>query len=143
MINTQARQEEHHRFLDKLGFPGELEPENARYTPVIEDDPLGHRYVPWAVNEAGQNLGVRHYDDALTMPQLGRHTKRGVVEGGNSMETPVSELNTTISKSQDFFNWMENIHSFKKSCPCESCFQKAADYKGTVEKATNFLAQGA
>tara|TARA_Y100001973_G_scaffold105449_1_gene178645 strand:+ start:425 stop:1876 length:1452 start_codon:yes stop_codon:yes gene_type:complete len=169
LINTQARQDEHHRFLDKLGFPGELEPENARYTPVIEEDPMGHKYVPWAVNEAGQNLGIRHYDDALTPPQLGRHTKRGVVEGGNSMETPVAKLNTTdsfsnqiskiannkakeaghpwytpeieikISKAQDFFNWMDNTHPFQKSCPCESCFQKSADYKGVVEKTTDFL----
>jgi len=97
LYNTQARQDEHHRLLDRYGFPAELEPENARYTPVIEDDPspMGHKYVPWAVNEAGQNLGMRYYDQALTKPQLGKYTKRGVIEGGNSKETPVSQLNTT------------------------------------------------
>ena len=62
LYNTQARQDEHHRLLDRYGFPPEVDPETARYTPVIEDDPspLGHKYVPWAVNEAGQNLGMRY-----------------------------------------------------------------------------------
>ena len=85
LYNTQARQDEHHRLLDRYGFPTEVEPETARYTPVIEDDPspLGHKYVPWAVNEAGQNLGMRYYNQALTKPQLGKYTKRGVIEGGN------------------------------------------------------------
>ena len=172
LYSTQARQEEHHRLLDKYGFPGELEPEYARNTPVIEDDPSpnGSSYVPWAVNEAGNNLGLRFYEDALTTPQIGGHKKRGVVEGGNSYETPVSQRNTTdgfnrllstlanrktkkaitgqynempvrLSKSDDFFNWMsrENNHIYKESCGCESCFQKSADYKGTVQRPTNFL----
>ena len=173
LYNTQARQDEHHRLLDRYGFPTELEPENARYTPVIEDDPspFGHKYVPWAVNEAGSNLGVRHYDEALTKPQLGKYTKRGVIEGGNSSETPVSKLNTTegfnnllsfiagqrmktsgsqnsgeiqvsLSKSvDDLFNWMaqDAKHMYKSSCPCEMCFQKSSDYKGTIEKVADFL----
>ena len=172
LYSTQARQEEHHRLLDKYGFPGELEPEYARNTPVIEDDPTpnGSSYVPWAVNEAGNNLGRRFYDEALTTPQIGGHQKRGVTEGGNSYETPVYERNTTegfnsllstlankktkkaitgqyeempvrISKSDNFFNWMaqEGKHMYKESCSCEFCFQKSADYRGTVERPTNFL----
>jgi len=173
LYNTQARQDEHHRLLDRYGFPAELEPENARYTPVIEDDPspFGHKYVPWAVNEAGSNLGVRHYDEALTKPQLGKYTKRGVIEGGNSTETPVSKLNTTegfnnllsfiagqrmrstgtqnsgeiqisLSKSvDDLFSWMaqQGKHVYKSSCPCEICFHKSSDYKGTIEKVADFL----
>merc|ERR1711964_174600 len=101
------------------------EPENARYTPVIEEDPslFAHRRPPWVVNEAGQNLGERFYDDALTTPQLGAFTKRGVAEGANSTETPVSQLNTTktfntvLTKSHDFFNWMEQQgkHIYKES----------------------------
>ena len=170
LMNTQGRQEEHHRLLDSYGFPGELEPEYARYTPVIEEDPspMAHKSPPWNVNEAGQNLGERHYDEALTPPQLGRYTKRGVAEGANSTETPTKQLNTTDSfsnivsslanqkakeaghpwyspeievkitkskDSQDFFNWMDsNNHMYKESCPCEYCFQKTADYKGTVER---------
>jgi len=155
LMNTQGRQDEHHRLLDAYGFPGELEPEYARYTPVIEEDPspMAHRVPPWNVNEAGQNLGTRHYEDVLTPPQLGRYTKRGVVEGANSTETPVTQLNTTasfsnvvssvanqtvevkIAKSNDFFNWMQqNNHIYKESCSCENCFQKTSDYKGTVEK---------
>ena len=173
LYNTQARQDEHHSLLDRYGFPAELEPENARYTPVIENDPspFGHKYVPWAVNEAGSNLGVRHYDEALTKPQLGRYTKRGVIEGGNSSETPVSQLNTTegfnnllsyiagqrmktsgtqnsgdiqisLSKSvDDLFNWMaqDAKHIYKSNCPCEICFHKSSDYKGTIEKVADFL----
>ena len=168
LYNTQGRQEEHHRLLDKLGFPGELEAEYARHTPVIEEDPspMAHNYVPWVVNEAGQNLGMRHYDDSLTQPMSNAGKKRGVIEGGNSFETPVSQLNTaegfnnllaarakekmlpsggieiTISKAQDFFNWMENAgkHIYKEACPCESCFQKSSNYRGVVEKEMNFLA---
>ena len=174
LVNTQGRQEEHHRLLDRYGFPGELEPEYARYTPVIEEDPslLAHKLPPWVVNDAGQNLGERHYDDALTPPQLGRYTKRGVVEGGNSGETPVSQLNTTdsfsnvlsqvankqakdeghpwysseieitITKSDEFLNWLkkENVHIYKESCPCESCFHKSSDYTGNKQRANNFLA---
>ena len=135
LINTQARQDEHHRLLDRYGFPEEIEPEFARYTPVVEYNPL-HSSPPWVVNEAGQNLGIRNYEDALTTPQIGTHTKRGIVEGANSNEVPVSELNSTdvfknilsmitsqkakeagrplaepkievkISKADDFFDWM-------------------------------------
>ena len=54
LINTQARQDEHHRLLDRYGFPEEIEPEFARYTPVVEYNPL-HSSPPWVVNEAGQN----------------------------------------------------------------------------------------
>ena len=173
LYNTQARQDEHHRLLDRSGFPTEVEPETARYTPVIEDDPspLGHKYVPWAVNEAGQNLGMRYYNQALTKPQLGKYTKRGVIEGGNSTETPVSKLNTTegfnnllsfmakkrmkdsgtqnsgdieiaLSKSvDDLFSWMaqHGKHMYKSNCPCEICFHKSSDYKGTIEKVADFL----
>lgn len=172
LYNTQARQDEHHRLLDKYGFPSELEPENARYTPVSYDiDPTGHNYVPWAVNEAGSNLGPRYYEEALTKPQLGKYQKRGVIEGGNSMETPISKLNTTegfnnllsfiakkrmkeagsqnsgeieikLSKSvDDLFNWMaqDAKHMYKSNCPCEMCFQKSSDYKGTIERTADFL----
>ncbi len=172
LYNTQARQEEHHRLLDRYGFPQEVEPEFARNTPVIEDDPspMGHSYVPWAVNEAGSNLGKRFYDDALTKPQMGKYKKRGVVEGGNSDETPAAKLNTTegfnnlltalaadrikasntqdsgdieikISKSDDFFNWMaqDAKHMYKSNCPCELCFHKSSDYRGTIERSADFL----
>ena len=143
LMNTQGRQEEHHRLLDAYGFPGELEPENARYTPVIEEDPslCAHRMPPWVVNEAGQNLGERYYEDALTTPQLGAFTKRGVAEGANSTETPVAQLNptdafnTVLAKADNFFDWMEQHgkHIYKESCPCEQCFNKSTDYKGTKE----------
>ena len=90
--------------------------------------------------------------------------KRGVIEGGNSTETPVSELNTAegfnsllntltkqspikkerkISKSVDnLFNWMaqHETHVYKSNCSCEICFHKSADYKGSIEKKADFLA---
>ena len=102
LINTQGRQDEHHRLLDAYGFPGEVEPEYGRYTPVIEEDPspFAHKTPPWLVNEAGQNLGERMYEDALTPPQLGRYTKRGVVEGGNSTETAVADLTSADAFSK-------------------------------------------
>ena len=162
--NTQARQAEHHRLLDRYGFPEEVDPEFARATQVsYEIDPSGHNYAPWVVNEAGDNLGIRYPEEALTKPLMTPTNKRGVVEGGNSSETPVSELNNSegfnnllntltkqapikkerkISKSVDeLFNWMaqEGKHMYKSTCPCEFCFQKSADYKGTIEKKADFL----
>ena len=161
--NTQARQDEHHRLLDKYGFPQEVDPEFARTTQVsYEIDPSGHNYAPWVVNEAGDNLAIRYPEESLTKPLMTPTNKRGVIEGGNSSETPVSELNTAegfnnllntltkqtpikeekrISKTADLFNWMaqEGNHLYKESCGCESCFQKSADYRGVVEKPTNFL----
>ena len=161
--NTQARQDEHHRLLDKYGFPEDVDPEFARATQVsYEIDPSGHNYAPWVVNEAGDNLGIRYPEEALTKPLMTPTNKRGVIEGGNSSETPVSELNTAegfngllntltkqtpikkekrVSKTADLFNWMaqEGKHVYKSTCPCEFCFQKSADYKGVVEKPTNFL----
>ena len=144
LMNTQGRQEEHHRLLDRYGFPSELEAEYARYTPVIEEDlsPFAHKYEPWIVNEAGQNLGERYYEDALTTPQLFGATKRGVVEGGNSTETP-NPTGYKISKSKEFFNWVEKSdpmvrvpHLVKQDCPCENCFQMNSDFRGTIEKTT-------
>tara|TARA_R110000824_G_scaffold401407_1_gene612033 strand:+ start:137 stop:1534 length:1398 start_codon:yes stop_codon:yes gene_type:complete len=161
--NTQARQDEHHHLLDKYGFPQEIDPEFARTTQVsYEIDPSGHNYVPWAVNEAGDNLAIRYPEEALTKPLIRPTNKRGVIEGGNSSETPVSELNTAegfnnllntltkqtpikeekrISKTADLFNWMaqEGNHIYKESCGCEFCFQKSANYMSVVEKPTNFL----
>jgi len=65
--NVLARELTHHQLLDDLGFPGELEAEDARYTPVTEYDPANPK-PPWIVNESGQDLGNRHVDDALTKP---------------------------------------------------------------------------
>ena len=54
-------------------------------------------------------------------------------EAGHPWYSP--EIEVKINKSQDFFNWMDsNNHMYKESCPCEYCFQKTADYKGTIEK---------
>ena len=162
--NTQARQEEHHRLLDRYGFPEEVDPEFARATQVSYGiDPSGHNYAPWVVNEAGDNLAIRYPEEALTKPLMTPTNKRGVIEGGNSTETPVSELNTAegfnsllntltkqspikkerkISKSVDnLFNWMaqHETHVYKSNCSCEICFHKSADYKGTIEKKASFL----
>jgi HK97 family phage prohead protease len=65
--NIIAREQMHHQLLDEQGFPGELEAEDARYTPVTEYDPATPS-PPWLVNESGQDLGNRHVDDALTKP---------------------------------------------------------------------------
>ena len=157
--NTQGRQEEHHRLLDRYGFPDELEAENARYTPVIEE--MLSPFAPmqdYHVNEAGEHLGERHYDDALTTPQLKPGINRGVVEGGNSSDIPVSDLvdadafnrvlasssleqtppkiEITISKADSFFDWMEKetpTHIYKESCGCEKCFKKTTDNSLTFE----------
>ena len=133
--NFPAREKEHHRFLDSMGFPSKVEAETRRYIPVADADPAGHNYVPWAVNSAGQELAMSHMEDALTPPKLGNYKQPGIQEGSNSIEVPVKKA------TDDFFNWMaqDAKHMYKESCPCELCFQKTSDYKGTVQRPTNFL----
>ena len=133
--NFPAREQEHHRFLDTMGFPSKVEAETRRYIPVADEDPAGHTYVPWAVNSAGQNLSMSHLSDALTPPIIGNYKQPGIQEGSNSIEVPVKKA------TDDFFNWMaqDSKHIYKESCGCEFCFQKSSDYRGTVEKPTNFL----
>jgi|TARA_R110000824_G_scaffold14552_4_gene61776 HK97 family phage prohead protease len=145
--NTQGRQREHHRLLDEYGFPAEIEPEMARYTPVLEEDPspFAHKKVPWSVNEAGDNLGIRHYEDALTMPVIGGHwVKPGVTEGGNSNEIPVSSL------TKSFLGWVrEEGITVKKDmrgeahnpslCKCEKCFVIKTNKQGTWQEDSDII----
>ena len=145
--NTQGRQQEHHRLLDEYGFPAEVESEMARYTPVLEEDPspFAHKKVPWAVNEAGQNLGIRHYDDALTPPVVGgEYVKPGVVQGANSKEIPVSSL------TKSFLGWVaEEGITVKKEvkgeahnpslCKCEKCFVIKTNKQGTWQEDSNII----
>jgi|TARA_R100000781_G_scaffold86329_1_gene53140 hypothetical protein len=63
--NYHGRERVHHNLLDEQGFPKELEAEFARYTPVMENP----KYVPWVVNEAGEEAGANHYEEALTPPK--------------------------------------------------------------------------
>tara|TARA_R110002110_G_scaffold206512_1_gene418732 strand:+ start:566 stop:2092 length:1527 start_codon:yes stop_codon:yes gene_type:complete len=49
-----------------------------------------------------------------------------------------------ITKSQEFFSWVEKSdpmirvpHLLKENCPCESCFQKNSDFRGTIEREAN------
>ena len=55
LMNEHARQLEHKRHLEELGFPKEVEPDFARYAPVSYDDenPTPSKIV----NQAGQDLG--------------------------------------------------------------------------------------
>ena len=68
--NLGGREAEHHQLLREYGFPSEQPPEAARYIPVVETEtndwgvPM-HNKPPWVVNEAGQELGLSHVDDAL------------------------------------------------------------------------------
>ena len=63
--NYHGRERVHHNLLDEQGFPKELEAEFARYTPVMENP----KYVPWVVNESGEEAGANHYEEALTPPK--------------------------------------------------------------------------
>ena len=63
----------HHRLLDAQGFPAEVLPEQARYIPVAETDlddegNIINRRPPWVVNEAGQDLGTSHVNEAFRPP---------------------------------------------------------------------------
>ena len=69
----RAREQLHHRLLDEQGFPAEVEPEQNRYIPVSEtevddDGKVIHQKPPWVVNEAGQDLGTRWTNEALSPP---------------------------------------------------------------------------
>jgi len=56
LMNRHARQLEHKRHLEELGFPEYVEPDFVRHAPVSYDDP--HNPTPSKiVNQAGQDLG--------------------------------------------------------------------------------------
>ena len=69
LTNEAARQKEHDQLLREYGFPSEVDPEANRYVPVIEtetDDkgiPINNK-GPWVVNEAGNDIGESHDEDA-------------------------------------------------------------------------------
>ena len=71
----RRRETLHHQFLDEQGFPAEVEPEQNRYIPTAEIEldensrPINVK-PPWVVNEAGQDLGTSHINEALTKPSL-------------------------------------------------------------------------
>jgi uncharacterized membrane protein YgcG len=72
----RRREQLHHRLLDEQGFPSELEPEQNRYIPVSEtevddDGKIVRQKPPWTVNEAGEDLGTRWTNEALTSPKAG------------------------------------------------------------------------
>jgi len=69
LTNEEARQQDHDQLLREYGFPSEVDPEANRYIPVVEtetDDkgiPINHK-GPWVVNEAGNDVGESHDEDA-------------------------------------------------------------------------------
>ena len=71
----RKRETVHHQLLDAQGFPAEVEPEQNRYIPTAEIEldensrPINVK-PPWVVNEAGQDLGTSHINEALTKPSL-------------------------------------------------------------------------
>ena len=79
ILGTEAyrkREQVHHQLLDAQGFPAELEPEQNRYIPVVEtevdeDGKILRQKPPWVVNEAGEDLGTRWTNEALTPPKAG------------------------------------------------------------------------
>ena len=76
----EAREQLHHRLLDEQGFPAELEPEWNRYIPVSETEvdeegKVIHQKPPWVVNEAGDDLGTRWTNEALSPPKGKPHAK--------------------------------------------------------------------
>jgi hypothetical protein len=68
--NIAGREAEHHRLLQRYGFPSEVDTDKMRYIPVAEtetdDDgiPINVK-PPWVVNEAGENLGERLDNDDI------------------------------------------------------------------------------
>jgi hypothetical protein len=68
--NITGREAEHHRLLQRYGFPSEVDTDKMRYIPVAEtetdDDgiPINVK-PPWVVNEAGENLGERLDNDDI------------------------------------------------------------------------------
>ena len=71
----RKREQVHHQLLDAQGFPSELESEQNRYIPTAEieldeNSKIIHPKPPWVVNEAGQDLGTSHANEALTSPSV-------------------------------------------------------------------------
>ena len=108
LYNTDGRVHQHWNLLHRMGWPSEMHPETGRYIPVSEADQIGMFVIPAdpkVVNEAGQELGYSHTDDALTPPAIGSFEKGGVPEGSNTPEMPITK---------SFLNWMEKESPWKK-----------------------------
>ena len=113
----RGREQLHHRLLDEQGFPAEVEPEQNRYIPVSEtkvddDGKVIHQKPPWIVNEAGQDLGTRHVNEALTSPSTKQihdkpyHVQKflgftGQRKKGLIIEGHDSALDTFLTKDND------------------------------------------
>ena len=66
--NEHARQLEHKRHLEELGFPEYVEPDFVRHAPVSYDDP--HNPTPSKiVNQAGQDLGDPNKEESSHFTQ--------------------------------------------------------------------------
>jgi len=63
LVNRHARQLEHKRHLEELGFPQYVEPDYVRHAPVSYDDP-DNPTPSKIVNQAGQDLGDRNKDES-------------------------------------------------------------------------------
>ena len=62
----------------------------------------------------------------------------------SNKESARKTKNKTITKAHEFVGWVQKSdpmtrvpHLLKENCPCESCFQKNSDFKGTIEREVN------
>lgn len=76
LMNEHARQLEHKRHLEELGFPKEVEPDFARHAPVSYDDenPMPSKIV----NQAGQDLGDPNKEESAHHTQNHYKIKKGM-----------------------------------------------------------------
>ncbi len=108
LLNFAGRQSEHHQLLREYGFPSEQPQDGMRYTPVIETeaDDTGmpiHVKPPWVVNEAGQNLGSKHDEDAPSYYEtLTAQAQKAANEAGHPWYSPEIE----VKKTTEFLDWM-------------------------------------
>lgn len=62
----------------------------------------------------------------------------------SNKESARKTKNKTITKAHELVGWVQKSdpmtrvpHLLKENCPCESCFQKNSDFKGTIEREAN------
>ena len=141
--NYAGRDAEHHQLLREYGFPSEQPQEGMRYTPVIETetDDLGipmKLKPPWIVNEAGQNLGNRHDEDA---PTYGKSVAGKAAAAAKESGHPWYSPEVHLTKSNEFLTWIkkeEKPHWCKEHNRMEAGEHKPAE----IEKGAGAPSMG-
>ena len=134
--NFAGRDAEHHQLLREYGFPSEQPQEGMRYTPVIETETDDYGIPmkikpPRIVNEAGQNLGNRHDEDA---PTYGKSVAGKAAAAAKESGHPWYSPEVPITKSNEFFTWIRKEHGKPHWCKEHNRMETGEHKPAEIEK---------